>query len=104
MRQTLRKHRDRIVIYLILFAVVVPVLIHVSPMFITFPSRDSGVFMYIGKGILSGNIPYRDYWDHKGPVIYFINALGMLLMNSGCLKWSHCLGRRSLVMKDYEER
>jgi len=81
MRQTMRKHRDRIVIYLILFAVVLPVLIHVSPMFITFPSRDSGVFMYIGKGILSGNIPYRDYWDHKGPVIYFINALGMLLMN-----------------------
>ncbi len=43
------------------------------------PNRDSGVFLYIGRQILDGVIPYRDVWDHKGPVIYYINALGLLI-------------------------
>lgn len=43
------------------------------------PTRDAGVFLYIGQGILAGKIPYRDIWDHKGPLIYYINALGLLL-------------------------
>ncbi len=41
--------------------------------------RDSGVFLYMGQQILNGNIPYRDVWDHKGPVIYYINALGLFV-------------------------
>jgi len=43
------------------------------------PDRDSGVFLYIGQQILDGSIPYRDVWDHKGPLIYYINALGLLI-------------------------
>lgn len=41
--------------------------------------RDSGVFLYMGQQILNGNIPYRDVWDHKGPVLYYVNALGLIL-------------------------
>jgi len=41
--------------------------------------RDSGVFLYTAQGLLSGKVPYKDIWDHKGPVIYLINALGLLL-------------------------
>ena len=41
--------------------------------------RDSGVFLYIGSRLLEGEIPYKDIWDHKGPVIYFINALGLVI-------------------------
>jgi hypothetical protein len=39
--------------------------------------RDEGVFVYIGQQVLGGKIPYRDVWDHKGPLIYYINALGL---------------------------
>ncbi len=39
--------------------------------------RDEGVFVYIGQGILEGKLPYRDLWDHKGPLIYYIDALGL---------------------------
>ncbi len=46
------------------------------------PQRDSGVVLYIGQRILAGEVPYLDVWDHKGPLLYFINALG-LLMTSG---------------------
>ncbi len=43
------------------------------------PGRDSGVFLYVGEQILDGKIPYRDVWDHKGPLLYYINALGLWL-------------------------
>lgn len=43
------------------------------------PDRDAGVFLYIGSRILEGEVPYRDIWDHKGPLIYYINALGIAL-------------------------
>jgi hypothetical protein len=43
------------------------------------PSRDSGVFLYMGWRLLSGDIPYRDVWDHKPPLIYLVDALGLSL-------------------------
>jgi len=43
------------------------------------PDRDAGVFLYAGQRILHGDIPYRDFWDHKGPLIYYINAVGLVL-------------------------
>ena len=43
------------------------------------PDRDAGVFLYVGARILEGEVPYRDIWDHKGPLIYYIDALGIAL-------------------------
>jgi hypothetical protein len=45
----------------------------------TLPSRDSGVFLYTGWRLLQGDVPYRDVWDHKPPLIYFVDALGIAL-------------------------
>jgi 4-amino-4-deoxy-L-arabinose transferase-like glycosyltransferase len=45
----------------------------------TLPSRDSGVFLYMAWRLLNGDIPYRDVWDHKPPLIYFVDALGLAL-------------------------
>src|SRR5215213_9068671 len=50
-----------------------------NPSNMTLPSRDSGVFLYVGWRLLNGDIPYRDVWDHKPPLIYFIDALGITL-------------------------
>jgi len=43
------------------------------------PSRDGGFFLYAGQQILNGKIPYLDFWDNKGPAIFYINALGLWL-------------------------
>jgi hypothetical protein len=48
-----------------------------NPENMTLPSRDSGVFLYMGWRFLNGDIPYRDVWDHKPPLIYFVDALGL---------------------------
>jgi len=50
-----------------------------NPDNMTLPSRDSGVFLYVGWRFLKGDIPYRDVWDHKPPLIYFVDALGLTL-------------------------
>lgn len=52
-----------------------------SSWLLEYVSRDSGVFLFTGWRILNGDIPYVDFWDHKPPIIFFINALGLLLFN-----------------------
>lgn len=40
---------------------------------------DSSVFKYIARVILDGGMPYRDSFDHKGPLIYLINVVGVYI-------------------------
>jgi 4-amino-4-deoxy-L-arabinose transferase-like glycosyltransferase len=42
--------------------------------------RDEGVFGYAGQVILDGGLPYRDVLDHKPPVVFYLNALALLLI------------------------
>lgn len=42
-------------------------------------SIDSSVFQYIASLMHKGAMPYRDTFDHKGPLIYFVNWLGMFI-------------------------
>ena len=41
------------------------------------PGRDGGYYMYLGKALKSGAKLYDDIWESKGPLIFWINALGM---------------------------
>ena len=50
-----------------------------SPLYPNNYGYDSAFFRFIGKQILKGKIPYIDIWDHKGPIIYYIQALGAVL-------------------------
>ncbi len=44
-----------------------------------YPSHDYSIFAYIGQQILRGKMPYTQLWDHKPPVIFYLNALGLKL-------------------------
>ena len=59
---------------LLVWLVFLPVTPKVSP----WPSRDSGIFMYAGQQSLAGQALYRDVWDHKPPIIFYLNALGLV--------------------------
>ncbi|MCB0076373.1 MAG: glycosyltransferase family 39 protein [Anaerolineales bacterium] len=63
------------------FVAALVVLIPINPRWQPYPGRDSGVFLYSGWRILAGEVPYRDLWDHKPPVIFYIDALGLWLGN-----------------------
>ena len=47
-----------------------------SPLFPFNDWVDANVHFTVGKGMLHGMVPYRDLFDHKGPLVYFLNSLG----------------------------
>jgi len=50
-----------------------------SPLYPFNPWDDVNVFFTLGRGLIHGMIPYRDIFDHKGPLLYFIYALAALI-------------------------
>jgi len=40
---------------------------------------DTEVYRYVALVMQKGGVPYRDVFDHKPPLIYFINYLGLFL-------------------------
>lgn len=40
---------------------------------------DQNIFYTLGRGIIDGKVPYRDLFEHKGPLIYFMHAFAALI-------------------------
>lgn len=64
-------------IFLMVFSITA-IFLH-GPFSKVFPWMDSSAFLYMGKAILNGKIIYVDIFDHKGPFMFIIQAMGMLL-------------------------
>ncbi len=41
--------------------------------------HDEAIFLYGGQAWASGQVPYRDFWDHKPPHIFLFHALPLWL-------------------------
>lgn len=63
----------------LILVLAVIILLPVNPSNMPYASPDSGVFLYTGWRILHGEIPYKDVWDHKTPIIFYLDAFGLLL-------------------------
>ena len=50
-----------------------------SPLTADCTSSDSTFFMLVGKGMTKGYMPYRDFFDMKGPYLFFIEYIGQLI-------------------------
>lgn len=44
---------------------------------------DKEIFKYAGLVIAKGGVPYRDFFDHKPPLIFFLNYAGLLFNGWG---------------------
>lgn len=42
---------------------------------------DSNAFFTMGKGMMNGKVLYRDLFEQKGPLLYFIHGLSYLISN-----------------------
>ena len=58
-----------------------------SPLFRAY-GADSAIFVTIGRAIAGGAVPYVDIFDHKGPVIFYINALAQAVWPSVVSVWA----------------
>ena len=50
-----------------------------SPIYAFNDGYDINCFMTIGRGMLEGKLPYRDMFDHKGPLVYALYAFANLI-------------------------
>lgn len=46
---------------------------------------DSNCFFTVGKSVVNGIVPYKDIYEQKGPLLYFIHSLGYLISNTSFL-------------------
>lgn len=53
-----------------------------SPLYELNTWTDVNVYFTIGKGLMNGFVIYRDLFDHKGPLIFFIYGFGYLISNT----------------------
>jgi len=51
------------------------------PSFMQIPDIDYSIFQYFGERMREGQLPYRDVYDHKPPLIFYIDAWGLALGN-----------------------
>ena len=42
--------------------------------------QDAAFFRLVGEGMTKGMLPYRDYFDMKGPYLFLMEYLGQLLL------------------------
>ena len=42
---------------------------------------DSNIFVMLGKLTKEGMIPYKEFFDHKGPFIYFVEYIGQVIQD-----------------------
>ena len=74
--------RSGIVLFTLFAVLVAVVLVVVSPAVQGTPGRDSGIYLYTGWRMLEGDSLYSGVWDHKPPLIFFIEAVGLGLGGS----------------------
>lgn len=55
----------------------------VSPLSENINYSDSSIYQYIGHLLTVGKMPYVDAFDHKGPILYLINAIACLINEKG---------------------
>ena len=77
------KNKQIIIKYLLFLLIAISIILlfskATSPLYDGSYSVDDSIFKVIGKGILNGYVPYKDLFDHKGPILFLIQALGLLI-------------------------
>lgn len=78
----LNKKKIGLIFTILFFAVIAFIFVFLfsrstSPLYSTNYGGDSAQFQTIGHEWLSnGMVPYRDIFDHKGPILFFLNGFG----------------------------
>ena len=78
-------HPKKKIMYFILIAFMIVVIFPLSRIIDSFfyiKTIDEKSFIYVAKGILEGDVPYLDRWDHKMPLIYVLILAGLMISES----------------------
>lgn len=74
------KSELKILIYSLLISIIILSITSKNSFFYPFNDWvDANAFFTVGKGIFKGVVPYRDLFEQKGLILYFIYGLGSLI-------------------------
>lgn len=76
----MKKYKEYIFLFIVV-SILCLLTLYSSPLYKGLTDVDSSVFQIMGKGMLEHKIIYRDLFDHKGPIVYIINAIGFFINN-----------------------
>lgn len=68
-----------IFLFIISFLVIFLFSIGTSPFYGNYYTSDSSIFITIGKAMKEGKIVYKEIFDHKGPILFFIQMIGQYI-------------------------
>ncbi len=68
-------------LFIISFLVIYLFSIGTSPFYGNYYTSDSSIFITVGKAIKDGKILYKEIFDHKGPILFFIQMIGQFICN-----------------------
>lgn len=54
-----------------------------SPLYAFNDWCDPNYFLTLGRGILNGKVPYKDLYEQKGPILFFVHAFACLIDYDG---------------------
>ncbi len=79
----MKKLKSNIVIITIFLIISILILMQspLNPIHGNIAKSDSTVFIYCGNAIRDGKIIYKDVFDHKGPILYLIEVIGLSITN-----------------------
>ncbi len=66
-------------IAIVLLTFITSLVLHSNPFSEALAKHDSSMFTYFGYAMENGKIMYTDIFDHKGPIIFIFNYLGILM-------------------------
>lgn len=75
------RNRIKLILALLLLTFLTAIVLEQAIPLYSVPDRDNGIYLYLGKTILDGKLPYVDAWEQKPPLIFYINALGLTIGN-----------------------
>lgn len=78
--RNIKENKSYIFLFIIIFTLCL-IILKSSPLYKGLPEIDSSVFQVMGKGLMENKVIYKDLFDHKGPIVYIINALALLISN-----------------------
>lgn len=67
------------ILFLVIFSIILSLGTNYSPINKAGLNHDCGIFSYVGFAMQEGKALYTEVWENKGPLLYFIYYLGLMI-------------------------
>ena len=67
------------ILFLVIFSIILSLGTNYSPLNKAGLNHDCGIFSYVGFAMQEGKALYTEVWENKGPLLYFIYYLGLMI-------------------------